>query len=121
MFAPSYKGDPQANKALFTTLNYLFSQTEKKTNIRKLQPLAKVVETLYLILARLVCLLWSCACDASTTPYQSYQQYNAMLKTWRNNFNDFQFFTDERQINRVPSVKYLLVVVDEMEMEDAYQ
>ena len=44
-----------------------------------------------------------------------------MLKTWRNKFNDFQFFTDEGQINRVPSVKYLGVVVDEMEMEDAYR
>jgi len=44
-----------------------------------------------------------------------------MLETWRNNFDDFQFFTDEGQINRVPSVKYLGVVVDEMEMEDAYQ
>ena len=44
-----------------------------------------------------------------------------MLKTWRNNFKDFEFFTDEGQINRVPSVKYLGVVVDEMEMEDAYQ
>ena len=44
-----------------------------------------------------------------------------MLKTWRNNFNDFQIFTDEGQINRVPSVKYLGVVVDEMDMEDAYQ
>ena len=72
---------------LFTTLNYLFSQTEKKPKIRKLQPLAKVVETLYLILARLAFLLWSCACGASTTPYQSCQQYKTMLKTWRNNFN----------------------------------
>ena len=44
-----------------------------------------------------------------------------MLKTWRNNFNDFQIFTAEGQINRVPSVKYLGVVVDEMEMEDAYR
>ena len=44
-----------------------------------------------------------------------------MLKTWRNNFNDFHVFIDEGQINRVPSAKYLGVVVDEMEMEDAYQ
>ena len=44
-----------------------------------------------------------------------------MLKTWRNNFNDFHVFIAEGQINRVPSVKYLGVVVDEMEMEDAYQ
>ena len=33
----------------------------------------------------------------------------------------FSFFTDEGQINRVPSVKYLGVVVDEIEMEDVYQ
>ena len=44
-----------------------------------------------------------------------------MRKTWRNNFNDLQFFTDEGQIDRVPSVKHLGVVVDEMEMEDTYQ
>jgi len=43
-------------------------------------------------------------------------------RPWRNNFNDFQFFfSDKGQINRVPSVKYLGVVVDDMEMEDAYQ
>ena len=28
-------------------------------------------------------------------------------------FNDFQFFTDQGQIDRVPSVKYLGVVLDE--------
>ena len=37
-------------------LNIYFHKKQKKTNMRKLQPLAKVVETLYLILARLACL-----------------------------------------------------------------
>ena len=38
-------------------LTIYFHKKEKKTNTRKLQPLAKLVETLYLILARLACLL----------------------------------------------------------------
>ena len=34
-------------------------------------------------------------------------------KTMLSQFKDFQFFTDERQINRVPSVTYLGIVLDE--------
>ena len=34
-------------------------------------------------------------------------------KTMLSQFNNYQFFTDEVNINRVPSIKYLGVVLDE--------
>ena len=53
----------------------------------ELQPVAKVLETLYLILGLMVCFNMTLCLWSPSSPYLWCQQYKTMLKTWRYNFD----------------------------------